>query len=280
MSFNLPKGSWDCHFHIYGPFDHFPLPEDAAYQPEPATFKQMLELHKSLGIEHGVFVQAVAYGSDNFIILDAIEQSNFNYRGVALIDHDIKDQQLVELKHGGICGIRFNMMGHLPGSHDPQALRGLVERVAKLGLHIQIHGKIEDIFPAIEAWKDIDVDIVIDHMARPNLLDSQDAENTFNKLQQVMMNPKHWLKISGIDRAMNGQPVNTWEASLDWVQKLIKLAPNRVVWGTDWPHPNVKGEAPNDHELLQFALKALDDTPELIQAVFVDNPRNLYFKGN
>ena len=279
MSFNLPKGSWDCHFHIYGPFDRFPLPEDAAYHPEPATFKQLLELHKSLGIEHGVFVQAVAYGSDNFIILDAIEQSNFNYRGVALVDHDITDEQLVELKHGGICGIRFNMMGHLPGNHDPQALRGLVERVAKLGLHIQIHGKIEDIFPAIEAWQDIDVDIVIDHMARPNLLDSQDAENTFNKLQQVMINPKHWLKISGIDRAQNGQPASTWDASLNWVQKLIKLAPSRVVWGTDWPHPNVKGEVPNDDELLKFALKVLD-TPELLQAVFVDNPRNLYFREN
>ncbi|MCT9387210.1 amidohydrolase family protein [Acinetobacter baumannii] len=279
MSFNLPRGSWDCHFHIYGPFDRFPLPKDAAYHPQPATFQQMLELHKSLGIEHGVFVQAVAYGSDNAIILDAIEQSNFNYRGVALVDHDITDQQIIELKYGGICGIRFNMMGHLPGSRDPQALRSLVERIAKLGLHIQIHGKIEDILPAIEAWQDIDVDIVIDHMARPNLLDSQDAENTFHKLQQVMSNPKHWLKISGIDRAMNGQPANTWEASLNWVQKLIKLAPNRVVWGTDWPHPNIKGEVPNDDELLQFALKALD-TPELKQAVFVDNPRNLYFKEN
>lgn len=279
MSFNLPKGSWDCHFHIYGPFDRFPLPEDAAYHPKPATFKQLLELHKSLGIEHGVFVQAVAYGSDNAIILDAIEQSNFNYRGVALVDHDITDEQLVELKQGGICGIRFNMMGHLPGSRDPQALRSLVERVAKLGLHIQIHGKIEDILPAIEAWYDIDVDIVIDHMARPNLLDSQDAENTFNKLHHVMLNPKHWLKISGIDRAMNGQPANTWDASLNWVQKLIKLAPNRVVWGTDWPHPNVKGEVPNDDELLKFALKVLD-TPELLQAVFVDNPRNLYFREN
>lgn len=279
MSIKLPKGSWDCHFHIYGPFDRFPLPENASYHPEPATFSQLLELHKSLGIEHGVFVQAVTYGSDNLIILDAIKQSNFNYRGIALVDTDITNEHLAELKQGGICGIRFNMMGHLPGRYDSQELRCLVERIARFGLHVQIHGKIEDISPAIEAWQDIEVDIVIDHMARPNLLDPKSAKTTFTMLQQIMKNPKCWLKISGIDRAMDGLPSETWDGSLAWVRKLIMLAPNRVVWGTDWPHPNVKGEVPNDNDLLEFSLKVID-TPELIHAVFIDNPRKLYFEGN
>ncbi len=147
--FPCPDRPLGCHTHIYGPWARFPLPANAAYTPAPAPFSELLALHRRLGISHGVLVQAAPYGTDHSAILAAIAESDGHYRGVGLIDQDTSDAQLQALHDGGLRGIRFNLMGHLPGARDPQQLRRLAERVAPLGWHVLIHGELR---PCCRSW--------------------------------------------------------------------------------------------------------------------------------
>lgn len=266
-------GSWDCHTHIYGPWARFPLPANAAYTPAPAPFSELLALHQRLGISHGVLVQAAPYGTDHSAILAAIAQSGGHYRGVGLINQDTSDTELQALHDGGLRGIRFNLMGHLPGARDPQQLRRLAERVAPLGWHVLIHGELPTLLPFLEQWRTLQVPLVIDHMARPDLTQPLD-EPAFAALRKELQRPDRWIKLSGIDRAMQGQP-GPWPQALDRVRQLLECAPERALWGSDWPHPNIKGPVPDDRQLLDFVLQVCDSRA-LQQAVLVDNPSRLY----
>ncbi len=266
-------GSWDCHTHIYGPWARFPLPANAAYTPAPAPFSELLALHQRLGISHGVLVQAAPYGTDHSAILAAIAQSGGHYRGVGLINQDTSDTELQALHDGGLRGIRFNLMGHLPGARDPQQLRRLAERVAPLGWHVLIHGELPTLLPFLEQWRTLQVPLVIDHMARPDLTQPLD-EPAFAALRKELQRPDRWIKLSGIDRAMQGQP-GPWPQALDRVRQLLECAPERALWGSDWPHPNIKGPVPDDRQLLDFGLQVCDSRA-LQQAVLVDNPSRLY----
>jgi predicted TIM-barrel fold metal-dependent hydrolase len=266
-------GLWDCHTHIYGPWARFPLPANAAYTPAPAPFSELLALHRRLGISHGVLVQAAPYGTDHSAILAAIAESDGHYRGVGLIDQDTSDAQLQALHDGGLRGIRFNLMGHLPGARNPQQLRRLAERVAPLGWHVLIHGELPTLLPFLEQWRTLQVPLVIDHMARPDLTQPLD-EAGFAALRKELQRPDRWIKLSGIDRAMQGQP-GPWPQALDRVRQLLECAPERALWGSDWPHPNIKGPVPDDGQLLDFVLQVCDSRA-LQQAVLIDNPRRLY----
>ena len=266
-------GFWDCHTHIYGPWARFPLPANAAYTPAPAPFSELLALHRRLGISNGVLVQAAPYGTDHSAILAAIAESGGHYRGVGLINQDTSDTELQALHDGGLRGIRFNLMGHLPGARDPQQLRRLAERVAPLGWHVLIHGELPTLLPFLEQWRTLQVPLVIDHMARPDLTQPLD-EPAFAALRKELQRPDRWIKLSGIDRAMQGQP-GPWPHALDRVRQLLECAPERALWGSDWPHPNIKGPVPDDRQLLDFVLQVCDSRA-LQQAVLVDNPSRLY----
>ncbi|EXF93378.1 amidohydrolase [Pseudomonas fluorescens HK44] len=269
----LPAGAWDCHTHIYGPWDQFPLPANAAYHPAPAPFEALLELHRSLGIEHGVLVQAAPYGTDHCAILSAIAASKGRYRGIGLIDDTTTDDQLQALHEGGLRGIRFNLMGHLPGNRDPEYLRRLAERVAPLGWHVLLHGETDVLLPVLDAWKTLRTPLIIDHMARLDL--SKPVEEApLKALEQHLKRPDRWIKVSGIDRAMQGA-AGPWPQGLSWVRRFLECAPDRTIWGSDWPHPNVKGDVPDDALLLDFVLQTCAD-PTVAQAVLVTNPNTLY----
>ncbi|MGY2961070.1 MULTISPECIES: amidohydrolase family protein [Pseudomonas] len=266
-------GAWDCHTHIYGPWARFPLPANAAYTPEPAPFSELLGMHRRLGISHGVLVQAAPYGTDHSAILEAIASSNGHYRGVGIIDETTTDDQLQALHDGGLRGIRFNLMGHLPGARDPQKLRALAERVAPLGWHVLVHGELPTLLPFLHTWRDLKTPLVIDHMARPDLTQPVDPR-LMDELRAELGHANRWIKLSGIDRAMQGQP-GPWPQALDQVRALLECAPERAIWGSDWPHPNIKGPIPDDAQLLAF-IRQVCDSPALQQAVLVDNPARLY----
>jgi len=266
-------GVWDCHTHIYGPWARFPLPANAAYTPEPAPFTELLSLHRRLGISHGVLVQAAPYGTDHSAILEAIASSGGLYRGVGIIDESTTDAQLQALHDGGLRGIRFNLMGHLPGARDPQKLRALAERVSPFGWHVLVHGELPTLLPFLHVWRDLKTPLVIDHMARPDLTQPFDPA-LMSQLRAELSHSNRWIKLSGIDRAMQGQP-GPWPQALDQVRALLECAPERAIWGSDWPHPNIKGPVPDDAELLAF-IRQVCDSPALQQAVLVDNPTRLY----
>ncbi|WP_339437424.1 amidohydrolase family protein [Pseudomonas sp. EL_65y_Pfl1_R32] len=268
-----PSGVWDCHTHIYGPWEQFPLPANAAYTPAPAPFSDLLTMHRKLGISHGVLVQAAPYGTDHSAILAAIAGSQGHYRGVGIIDESTTDAQLQMMHDGGLRGIRFNLMGHLPGARDPEKLRRLAERVASFGWHVLVHGELPTLIPFLQAWKNLQTPLVIDHMARPDLTQPIDAF-LMAELRSELSQGNRWIKLSGIDRAMQGAP-GPWPQALDDVRSLLESAPERAIWGSDWPHPNIKGPVPNDAQLLNFITQVCD-SPALQQAVLIDNPARLY----
>ncbi len=267
------SGRWDCHTHLYGPWERFPLPANAAYTPEPAPFSALLALHRRLGIEHGVLVQAAPYGTDHSAILAAIAESGGRYRGVGLINETTTESHLQALHDGGLRGIRFNLMGHLPGARDPRKLRQLAERVAPFGWHVLVHGELTTLLPFLDQWKDLETPLVIDHMARPDLTQPVDHD-ALTALKNHLDHPGRWIKLSGIDRAMQGQP-GPWPQALHHVRTLLAYAPDRAIWGSDWPHPNIKGAPPDDTQLLAF-IEQVCDSAALKQAVLVDNPVRLY----
>lgn len=267
------SGMWDCHTHIYGPWARFPLPANAAYTPDPAPFSDLSALHQRLDIDHGVLVQAAPYGTDHTAILAAIAESGGRYRGVGLIDESTTEAQLQALHDGGLRGIRFNLMGHLPGARDPQALQRLAERVAPFGWHVLVHGELPTLLPFLEHWKTLETPLVIDHMARPDFTAPLDRA-ALAALRTHLERPDRWIKLSGVDRAMQGQP-GPWPQALNPVRDLLQYAPERAIWGSDWPHPNIKGTPPDDGLLLDFIQQVCDSTA-LTQAVLVDNPARLY----
>lgn len=273
MNSQLPRGAWDCHTHLYGPWEHFPLPTDAAYHPPAAPFDALLKVHAAMGIARGVLVQAAPYGTDHSAILEAMARSQGRYRGVGLIDAQTTDQQLQALHEGGLRGIRFNLMGHLPGNRDPQYLRTLAERVRPLGWHVLLHGELHTLLPVLDAWKTLRTPLVIDHMARLNLTQPVD-EAQLQALEHHLRQPDRWVKVSGIDRALQGAPA-PWAQGLKWARRFLRCAPERTLWGSDWPHPNITGQVPDDSRLLDFLLEACE-TPALREAVLVSNPAALY----
>ena len=270
------SGAWDCHTHIYGPWDSHPLPDNAAYQPPPAPFSVLQALHARLGITHGVLVQAACYGTDHSALLEAIANSAGAYRGVALITDASRTEDLQRLHEGGVRGVRFNLMGHLPGERDPYRLRQLAERIAPLGWHVLLHGKIPELLPVLEALEPVGVPLVIDHMARHDVTKESNSldESGLQALEKQLRLPHCWIKLSGVDRVMQGL-APPWDAALSLARRLWRCAPDRVIWGSDWPHPNIQGAVPDEADLLAFLAEVCSDDAA-VRAVLADNPRRLY----
>ncbi|WP_025601021.1 amidohydrolase family protein [Burkholderia sp. WSM2230] len=272
-SLHVNGGRWDCHTHIYGPWEDFPLPESAVYRPEAAPLTALLEMHHKLGISHGVFVQAACYGNDHSALLNAISRTERRYKGVALLNGSESDGQLEALHAGGIRGVRFNFMGHLAEGQNISELKALAERVGSLGWHVLLHGKVAQILPVLESWRKLNTTLVIDHMSRPDPALEADRDGLV-ALRKYLDNEQRWIKLSGIDRMMSASD-EPWSWALPHVRGLLMAAPERAIWGSDWPHPNIQGDAPDDARLLAFIEEVCGDT-ETADAVLVHNPRRLY----
>lgn len=264
---------WDCHTHVYGPWEQFPLPADAAYRPSEAPMSRLLALHKQMGISHGVLVQAACYKNDHSALLAALRVTEGRYRGVALIDANTDDASLQQLHDGGVRGIRFNFMGHLPGERDLDRLRLQAERVRNFGWHVLLHGRIAQLLPVLDAWRDLRVPLVIDHMARIDASRPID-ETSLRALEEHLGNNARWIKLSGADRAMQGA-LPPWKSALPVAKRLLRAAQGDAIWGTDWPHPNIQGPAPEDMKLLEFVSEVCGDA-STTSAVLADNPKLLY----
>ena len=266
-------GRWDCHTHIYGPWDDFPLPKKAVYRPEAAPMTALLDMHRKLGISHGVLVQAACYGTDHSALLHGIACTDGRYKGVALLDGSESDRQLEALYAGGVRGVRFNFMGHLAGRQSISELKAMAERVGSFGLHVLLHGKLDQILPVLDSWRKVRTTLVIDHMSRPDPAVEEDRDGLV-RLRTYLDNERRWIKLSGVDRMSSGSNA-PWSQALPHVRGLLAAAPERAIWGSDWPHPNIQGDVPDDAELLEFIEEVCGDA-EAADAVLVHNPRRLY----
>jgi predicted TIM-barrel fold metal-dependent hydrolase len=270
-----PAGACDAHCHIFGPGDVFPYSENRAYTPPDAPYDALVRLHGVLGLERAVIVHASCHGSDMRVTLDGIARAGpSRMRGVAVVDPGVTDRALEDLYAGGIRGVRFNFVRHLGGMPDMAFFDRVLAQVVPLGWHVVLHldaVDIEEMAPRIAA---IRTPFVVDHMGRVKA-GAGVEQPAFRALLDLMRNDLAWVKICGMERVSTaGAP---FRDALPFARSLAAAAPGRVLWGTDWPHPNIARDMPNDGDLLDLLAEALDGDAAMLRRVLVDNPNVLYW---
>ncbi len=273
-AFVAPADACDAHCHVFGPPERFPYAEGRPYTPaEPAPKERLAALHAHLGLARAVIVQATPHGTDNAAMLDAIASSGGRYRGVALVPKAIDDRGLEALHAGGVRAARFNFVKHLGGAPDMVYFRRTVDRVKALGWHVELHFDAQDLDESADLLLGLPVPFVIDHMGR---VKSDGAPGPLDALLRLLRNEKAHVKISGAERVSAGGR-RPFDDAIAVARRIVAAAPDRVVWGTDWPHPNVPHDMPDDGELVDLFARIVDD-PALQRRILVDNPTRLYWK--
>ena len=275
-AYRPPPGACDSHCHIFGPGDKYPYAPDRSYTPPDAPLERFKELQATLGLERAVLVNASCHGDDNTVILDAIAQSGGKYRGVANVGPSITDAELERLAAGGVRGIRFNFVQHLGGTPDLDDFETLVQRVKPLGWHVVLHFDAKDLLDFEDMLRKLPVPFIIDHMGRVPTKDGLD-QKPFKILLDTARMDNCWVKICGAERISSAGPPFT--DAVPFAQAVLEVAADRTLWGTDWPHPNIKKHMPNDGDLVDLIPLYMPDAA-LQQKVLVDNPHRLYgFSG-
>jgi 2-pyrone-4,6-dicarboxylate lactonase len=270
--FRPPPLACDAHCHVFGPAAKFPYAPDAPYWPPDAPFEALQALHAKLGIERAVIVHASCHGADMRATLDAIARSAGKYRGTAIIDETYDDQAFKRMHDGGIRGVRFNFVQHLGGRPDMQFFDRTVARLRDMSWHLILHLDSSDLVEFRKKFETIPVPMVIDHMGRVRAAEGL-AQVPFKVLLEFMQNENFWVKICGAERVSSKGP--PFDDAVPFARALIEAAPDRILWGTDWPHPNVGKHMPNDGDLVDLFAR-MAPTAELQRKILVDNPARLY----
>jgi predicted TIM-barrel fold metal-dependent hydrolase len=267
-----PPGACDSHCHVFGPATKFPYAPNRSYTPPDAPFERLVQLHDFLGLSRGVIVQASCHGTDNTAMMDALERGKGRYRGVAIVDGSVTDKQLADMNDKGVRGVRFNFVAHLGGAPDLDVFHRVLDRIAELGWHVVLHLDAQEILTYTDLINHIRVPFIIDHMGRVRA-EGGLKQQPFLQLLELMHNPLAWVKVCGSERVSVGR--RPFDDAIPFAQALINVAPDRVLWGTDWPHPNISKDMPNDGELVDLMFRFCDDA-NLRKRLLVDNPARLY----
>ena len=267
----LPAGACDAHFHVFGPRDKFAYAKDAPYVPEVDAPKDVLiDRHMFLGIERGVVVQSAAHGLDNSAAADLLAEKKGSYVGVALVPVNADMSLLKKLHEQGFRGARFNYLQHLGGGPAMPELMKLATRLAVLNWHLQLHVESSMIVKMTPGLKLSPVPVVIDHMGRVDASRGLDQPG-FRHLLKLMEDKRFWVKVSGLERASRqGSP---YADAVPFARKLVAEFGDRVIWGSDWPHPNLDS-IPDDGVLVDLIAEFANEAQR--QALLVDNPMKLY----
>lgn len=273
-AFQVPSGAVDAHCHIFGPSDKFPYSEARKYTPYDAPTEKLFALRDHLGFERNILVQASCHGKNNDAMVDCLARSNGRARGVAIVDLTISDEELQNLHEAGVRAVRFNFLKRLVDPTPKSEYLKIAKRVAAMGWHIVVYfeaEELEDIAPFLE---EIPAITVIDHMGRPDI-EAGVAHPTFRRFIQLLSdNPNFWVKVSCPERlSVTGPP---YDDVVPFSKEIVERFPDRVLWGTDWPHPNMKTHTPDDG-LLVDRIPHIAPTKELQRKLLVDNPMRLYW---
>ncbi|MEP7029821.1 MAG: amidohydrolase family protein [Pseudolabrys sp.] len=270
--FKLPPGSCDAHCHVFGPGDKFPYAPNRRYTPEDAPKEMLRALHDFLGIERAVIVQASCHGTDNAAMLDCIASDPKRYRGVAIVDDSFSAKDFDALDRGGVRGVRFNFVKHLGGAPDMAVFNSVIDRIKSRGWHVVLHVDAPDIIPLADMMKALPLPFVIDHMGRvpgPAGLD----QPPLRALLELSRLENCWIKVCGSERIS----MPPYASAVPIAHAIVQAAPTRVLWGTDFPHPNATHEA-DEGALVDLVPQFAPDS--LAQKrLLVDNPGKLYGFG-
>jgi 2-pyrone-4,6-dicarboxylate lactonase len=267
--FKLPKGACDAHCHVFGPGDKFPYAANRRYTPADAPKEMLAALHAHLGIDRAVIVQASCHGADNAAMLDCIASDPKRYRGVAIVDDSFTEADYDRLDRGGVRGVRFNFVKHLGGAPDMAVFNRVIDRVKTRGWHVVLHVNAPDIVPLSDMIRRLPLPFVIDHMGRvPSAAGVE--QPPLRALIELSRLENCWIKVCGSERIS----MPPYAAAVPIARALVEASPTRVLWGTDFPHPNAT-HAADEADLVdlvpQFVADALAQ-----RRLLVDNPARLY----
>ena len=270
----LPPNACDAHCHVFGPAARFPFASGSSYVPVDAPKETLFERHRHLGVSRAVIVQASCHGTDNAAMLDALRAGGSDCRGVAVVAEDVTPRALEEMHYAGVRAVRFNFVKRLGGGKPLGIYRTILNRIEPLGWHVVVYFDAEDLKELAPFLRSIKVAVVIDHMGRVPV-DQGVASNPFRLLHDLLTgDDRFWVKISCPERlSQTGPPYADVDPT---ARELLRIVPERVLWGTDWPHPNMKSHMPDDGALVD-RIMTICDTPALRRQVLVDNPARLYW---
>jgi 2-pyrone-4,6-dicarboxylate lactonase len=281
-AFQLPQGAVDAHCHVFGPGDQFPYAPERKYTPCDASKDQLFALRDHLGFARNVIVQATCHGADNRAMVDALRHSNDMARGVATVRASVTDAELQEMHEAGVRGVRFNFVKRLVDFTPKDELRAIAERIAKLGWHVVIYFEAVDLEEHREFFASLPTTVVVDHMGRPDVAKPADGPEFDAFIQFMADNPHVWSKVTCPERlsvsgpaALDGER-NAYTDVVPFARRVVEAFPDRVLWGTDWPHPNLTRHMPDDGLLVDF-IPHIAPTAELQRKLLVDNPMRLYW---
>jgi 2-pyrone-4,6-dicarboxylate lactonase len=280
--FQLPAGAVDAHCHVFGPAAEFPFAPERKYTPCDASKRQLFALRDHLGFARNVIVQATCHGADNSAMVDACSASRGSARGVATVRRSITDEELRHLHAAGVRGVRFNFVKRLVDFTPKDELMEIAGRIAQLGWHVVVYFEMQDLPELWDFFVTLPTIVVVDHMGRPDPGKPVDGPEFGRFLRLMRQYPHVWTKVSCPERlsiqgpkALDGER-HAYQDVVPFARRIVEEFPDRVLWGTDWPHPNLKDHMPDDGLLVDF-IPPIARTSELQKKLLVDNPMRLYW---
>jgi 2-pyrone-4,6-dicarboxylate lactonase len=274
-TFKVPPGAVDAHCHIFGPGDRFAYAPERKYTPCDAPKEKLWALRDYLGFSRNVIVQATCHGADNRALVDALASSNGRARGVAGVKRDVSDAELAALDAAGVRGVRFNFVKRLVDKLPFDGLNEIASRIVPLGWHVVIYFEAEELPELYDFFSALPTTVVVDHMGRPDVSLPVDGPEFALFVELMSEHPNFWSKVTCPERLSRSGPPEYADV-VPFARRLVERFPDRVLWGTDWPHPNMKSHMPDDGKLVDF-IPRIAPTPALQQALLVENPMRLYW---
>ncbi|MEM7283043.1 MAG: amidohydrolase family protein [Pseudomonadota bacterium] len=273
--FVVPAGAVDANCHVFGPGETFPYASERKYTPCDASKDQLWALRDHLGFERNVIVQATCHGSDNRALVDAMMHSDGKARGVASVKKDVTDSELNALHEAGVRGVRFSFVKRLVDALPHDTLMEIGERIQSMGWHLVIYFEAQDLPALYDFLLSLPGTVVFDHMGRPDVGKDPNGPEFDQFMSLLHENPNMWTKVSCPDRlSLEGPP--SYADVIPFAKQVVEAFPDRVLWGTDWPHPNMKSHMADDGKLVDFVPKIAMNA-ELQKKLLVDNPMRLYW---
>jgi len=274
-AFTVPAGAVDAHCHVFGPGDVFPYAPERKYTPCDAGKDELFALRDHLGFSRNVIVQATCHGVDNRALVDALRTAGDRARGVATVRDTVSDAELADLHSAGVRGVRFNFVRRLVDPKPDAYYRAIIDRIASLGWHVVVYFEAADLEERWDFFTSLPTIVVVDHMGRPDVTQPVDGPEFGHFIRLMAEHENVWTKVSCPERLSKVGPPG-YDDVVPFARTLVERFPGRVLWGTDWPHPNMTTHAPDDGALVDV-IPRIATTPALQHKLLIDNPMRLYW---
>ena len=272
--FVLPSGAVDAHCHVFGPSPEFPFAPERKYTPCNAGKEDLFALRDHLGFSRNVIVQATCHGKDNSAMIDACRAGGDLARGIASVGADITPEELAEMHDAGVRGVRFNFVKRLVDATPKEVFIAIAEKIQEFGWSIVVYFEAADLEELAPFLKQLPGIVVVDHMGRPDVTKGVDHPDFARFINLMDENENIWAKVTCPERlTATGAP---YDDVVPYYQAIVNRFEDRVLWGTDWPHPNMKSHMPDDGALVDYIPRIARNSEQQYK-LLVANPMQLYW---